>query len=157
MVIRRWYPFNELRRMQQGMDQFWRGFPQHNGGGAAGNWWAIPLDVVQEGDAFIVQASMPGVNPADINVSIENDVLTIRGQSSGGVEYGEGSYLVRERRAGAFQRSVRLPDALDLDEASSRYDQGVLTVSFPKVEARQARQLPIMVGSGEEVVEGAKA
>ena len=84
MVIRRWYPFNELRRMQQGMDQFWRGFPQHNGGGAAGNWWAIPLDVVQEGDAFIVQASMPGVNPADINVSIENDVLTIRGSRPAG-------------------------------------------------------------------------
>ena len=157
MVMRRWGPFVELRRMQDNMDCLRRGFPQPVGGNGEMKGWAIPLDVVQEGDNIVVHASLPGVNPSDLNVSIENDVLTIRGRTASGSEGQEGNYLMRERHTGSFHRSLRLSDALDVEKAQTNYDHGVLTIAFPRVEAKQARQLPINVGSGNQVVEGEKA
>ena len=154
MVMRRWDPFIELRRMQENMDHLWRGFSQPSSGSGEMEGWAIPLDVVQEGDNIVVHASLPGVNPSDLNVTIENDVLTIRGQTGGESERQEGNYLMRERHTGSFHRSLRLPDTLDVERAHTGYDHGVLTISFPKLEAKQARQLPINVVSGNQVVEG---
>ena len=147
MVLRRWEPFNELRRMQDSLDQFWRGFPPIGGGGPELGSWAIPLDVMQEGDEIVVHASLPGVNPEDISVSIDNDVLTIRGQTAGERERREGNFLMRERHTGSFHRALRLPDTLDTEKAEPRYDNGVLTIAFPKLAARQARQLKVQVGS----------
>ena len=157
MVMRRWDPFIELRRMQENMDHLWRGFSQPSGGNGEMEGWAIPLDVVQDGDNIIVQASLPGVNPSDLSVTIENDVLTIRGQTTGESERQEGNYLMRERHTGSFHRSLRLPETLDVEKAQTSYDYGVLTVAFPKVEAKQARQLAINVGGGGQVIEGDSA
>ena len=157
MVMRRWDPFIELRRMQDNMDYLWRGFVQPSSGNNEMEGWAIPLDVVQEGDNIVVHASLPGVNPSDLNVSIENDVLTIRGQTASDSERQEGNYLMRERHTGSFHRSLRLPDTLNVEKAQTSYDHGVLTVAFPKVEAKQARQLSINVGGGNQIVEGDKA
>ena len=155
MLMRRWDPFIELRRMQENMDHLWRGFSQPSGGNGEMEGWAIPLDVVQEGDNIVVHASLPGVNPSDLNVTIENDVLTIRGQSASDKERKEDNYLMRERHTGSFHRSLRLPDTLDVDKAHTTYDHGVLTIAFPKVEAKQSRQLAINVGDSR-VIEGEK-
>ncbi len=105
--------------------------------------WAIPLDVVQEGDNIIVKASVPGVNPEDIDVSIENDVLTIKGQTKEEREHQEGNYLMRERRSGSFYRALRLPDTLDSDQAQPHYEHGVLSITFPRMESKKARRLQI--------------
>ena len=64
---------------------------------------------------------------------------------------------MRERHTGSFHRSLRLPDTLDVDKAQTSYDHGVLTIAFPEVEAKQARQLSINVGGGNQIVEGEKA
>ena len=157
MVVRRWDPFVELRRMQENMDHLWRGFSQPTSGSGEMEGWAIPLDVVQDGDNIVVHASVPGVDPSNLNVTIENDVLTIRGETASESERQNGNYLMRERHTGSFHRSLRLPDTLDVEKAQSNYDHGVLTISFPKVEAKQARQLAINVGSAEHVIEGEKS
>jgi HSP20 family molecular chaperone IbpA len=75
--------------------------PRGSRGRGAENW-AIPLDVVQEGENIIVKASMPGVKPEDIDVSIEIDTLTIKGQTKEEREHQEGNYVMRERRSGSF-------------------------------------------------------
>jgi HSP20 family protein len=136
--------------MQENMDRMWRSFGQE--GSEPGNVenWAIPLDVVQEGDNIIVKASVPGVNPEDIDVSIENDVLTIKGQSKGGREHQEGNYLMRERRAGSFYRALRLPDTVDSDKAPPHYEHGVLSITFPRMESKRAKHLQISRGQGSE-------
>jgi HSP20 family protein len=156
MVLRRWEPFRELRQMQQNMDRLWRNFGQ--GEGEAGNVesWAIPLDVVQQGDNIVVRASVPGVNPEDIDVSIENDVLTIKGQTKEEREHQEGNYLMRERRSGSFYRALRLPDTLDSDQAQSHYEHGVLSITFPRMGSKRARRLQIASGQGSQgqIVEG---
>ncbi|MBM3942894.1 MAG: Hsp20/alpha crystallin family protein [SAR202 cluster bacterium] len=152
MTMQRWDPFSDLRRMHQEMDLLWRGFsptiehPEMES-------WAIPLDVTQEGDNIVVQASLPGVKPEDIQVSIENNVLTIKGQTQEEKEVKEKDYLMRERRVGSFHRALRLPDTVDTEKAKPVYEDGVLTVSFPKVESKKAKQLKVTVG---KVLEGGK-
>jgi HSP20 family protein len=156
MVLRRWDPFQELRQMQENMDRLWHSFGQ--GEGEAGNVenWAIPLDVVQQGDNIIVRASVPGVNPEDVDVSIENDILTIKGQTKEERERQEGNYLMRERRSGSFYRALRLPDTVDSDKAQPHYEHGVLSITFPRIESTRARRLQITSGQGSQgqIIEG---
>ena len=147
MLLQRWDPFNELRQMQDTMNRLWRGFTPSTFDHEMESW-SVPLDVVQEGDNIIVQASLPGVNPEDVQVTIEENVLTIKGQTKMEYERKEGSYLMRERRTGSFHRSLRLPDTADTAKAEPYYEHGVLTVTIPKAEAKKAKQLTINVGKG---------
>ena len=151
-------PFGEFRQMQTNMDRMRRRFgsfhhPGHNGF-TGFDPWPAPLDVVADGDDFVVRASMPGVSPENIQVSIEDDVLTIRGETASHFETAEGNYLMRERRSGSFHRSLRLPDTVDQDKLEPRYEHGVLTISLPKAEARKAKQFEVRVAEGPAAVEG---
>ena len=146
MVLQRWDPLAELRRMETTMNRAWRGF--------ASRWyepdakgWGIPVDVVEEGDEVVVQASLPGLKAEEIDVSIDDDVLTIRGQTS--AERESGSYLMQERRSGTFYRSLRLPDSLDQDKVKPVYKNGVLTVAFPKLESKAPKRLTVKVEDGD--------
>jgi HSP20 family protein len=155
MTLQRWDPFNELRRMQETMNHLWRGFGDSTTEGQEMETWAVPLDVVQQGDNFVIHASMPGVNPDNIDVSIEDNVLTIRGQSAHESEHKEGNYLMRERRSGSFYRALRLPDTIDTDQAHPSYEHGVLRITIPKAESKKAKQLKVSVRGRE--LEGAKS
>ena len=154
MMLERRGPFTELRQIQDNMDRMWKRFGSFNhedGGGIEA--WAAPLDVVADGDDFVVRASMPGVSPSDIQVSIEENVLTIRGETASHFENTDGNYLMRERRSGSFHRSLRLPDTVDQDRAEPRYEHGVLTVTLPKAEAKRARQFEVKVSEGPAPLE----
>ncbi len=141
MVLRRWEPFREFRSMEDTINRMWQGF-----GGEAGSTaesWSVPLDVVREGDKISVYASLPGVEPGDIDVSIEDNVLTITASAQSDVERKEGEYLMRERRAGSFHRALRLPDTVDTDRIEPGYRNGVLTITIPKAESKKARHLKV--------------
>ena len=155
MTLQRWDPFNELRRMQETMNHLWRGFGTSTTEAQEMETWAVPLDVVQQGDNFIIRASIPGVNPDNIDVSIEDNVLTIRGHSAHEAEHKEGNYLMRERRSGSFYRALRLPDTVDTDQAQPHYEHGVLTITIPKAESKKARHLKVSVNGRE--LEGARS
>ena len=149
MVLRHWDPFQDFRRMRENRDRLWRGAYAVHSASREPESWAIPLDVVQEGDNILVQASMPGVNPEDIDVTVEENVLTILGKTQTEQERQEGDYLIKERRTGSFRRSLRLPDTADTEKADSHYEQGVLTVSFPRLESKKVKQLPLTVGEAK--------
>jgi HSP20 family protein len=156
MVLRRWEPFQELRQMQGNMNRLWHSFSSGEGNGQDVESWAIPLDVVQQGDNIVVKATVPGVNPEDIDVSIENDVLSIKGHTKEEREHQEGNYLMRERRSGSFYRALRLPDTVDSDKAQPHYEHGVLSITFPRMESKKAKRLQITrgQGSGGQIIEG---
>lgn len=147
MVLQRWYPFGELRRAERTVNRIRRGFGESYVGNGATQDWLVPLDVVEEDDQIVVHASVPGVAPEDIEVTIENEVLTIKAQSAEEEESKDGDYLVRERRSGAFHRSLRLPDTIDTEKAESSYKGGVVTILFPKQEAKKAKRLEVSVAS----------
>ena len=108
--------------------------------------WSIPVDVTQEGDDIVVRASVPGLKPEDISVTLEDGLLTIEGETKSESEVSESDYLLRERRVGRFRRSLRLPDTADADKAQPSYENGVLTIAVPKQEARKAKRLEIKTG-----------
>ncbi len=141
MVLQRRDPFRDLRRIENTMDRFWRGSGAHEAGG-----WAVPLDVVQDGDSIVIHGTLPGVKAEDISVTIDDGVLEIKAESKTDHEEQNGNYLIRERRAGKFHRVVRLPDSVDADKAETRYEDGVLTVRLAKVEARKAKVLEVKAG-----------
>ena len=150
MVLRHWDPFHDMPRMHGGLDRFRNGLPDWDGSRAPYTW-AIPVDVVQEGEEIVVHASLPGVDPDDIEVSVEDSILTIKGstkesrETTGHQEY---DYLVKERRTGSFRRTLRLPKTADADKARPNYDNGVLTVSFPRLESKKVKRLKVSTGGG---------
>ena len=147
-------PFSEMRQMQDNMDRMWRRFGSfHNDESNGIEAWAAPLDVAADGDDFVIRASMPGVAPENIQVSIEDGVLTIRGETASHFENTEGSYLMRERRSGSFHRSLRLPDTVDQDKAEPRFEHGVLTITLPKAEAKRTKQFAVKVAEGPSAIE----
>ena len=145
MVLQRWDPAAELRRMDEVMNRLWRNYSGPNNSDGAVEGWAVPIDVRQEGDNITVDASMPGVDPSKISATVEDGVLTIRGQTATETEKKDERYYLRERRAGAFHRSVRLPETVDTERAESTYENGVLSISFHKQESMKARSLTINV------------
>ena len=146
MVQQRLDPVTELCRMDNMVNRFWRSY-SGLGSPARPQGWAVPLDVRQEGDSITVDASMPGVDPEHISATVEDGVLTIKGQTAAETEKKEERYYLRERRAGTFHRSVRLPDTVDTEQAESTYENGVLSITFPKQESKKAKSLPIAVKS----------
>ena len=153
MVLARWNPYNELRRMRGEMDRLWGGrYPAAEEEDGLERW-AIPLDVVEEGNNIVVHATVPGVKPEDLDVTLEENVLTIKGKTETEEERKEGEYLMKERRTGAFHRMLRLPDTVNTEKAKTDYEHGVLTITFPKVEAKKAKHLTV---TGKKAVEEMK-
>ena len=156
MVLDRWDPFRELRRMEETMDRLWRGLGPTAGGPSSDvEHWGIPMDIVRTGNAVVVKASLPGVKPSEISVTIEDNVLTVSGKTETTDEHNDGAYLMRERRTGSFSRSIRLPDSIDSNKAESSYVAGVLTITLPKTETQKAKQFKIEV-KDTNAIEGDK-
>ena len=153
--MQRWYPFNDFWTTHYAQDRIRPRFVHDSGpetNGSADRTWAVPLDVATKGEDTIVRASLPGVAPEDIQVSIEDRVLTIKGQTHEKFQDFDGQFVMRERRTGTFSRALRLPDSVDPDKVQPHYEHGVLTITLPKAEAKRARQFPIHVGAGPAVV-----
>ena len=145
MLLQRWDPLFDFRRRHYIADRTRHGFPQ-TVDAVEPKGWSIALDAVEDDEKLVVRASLPGVDPDEIKATIEDGVLTIDGETKVDDEAKVGNYLIRERRAGSFHRSVRLPDSVDVDKAETNYDEGVLTVAFPKAESKRAKQLTVTSG-----------
>ncbi|MBM3939787.1 MAG: Hsp20/alpha crystallin family protein [SAR202 cluster bacterium] len=148
MMMERWDPFREMHRMERMMNRLWGNGPATTESEI--ETWSIQLDVKQEGDNLLVRAAVPGVKPDDINVTFEDGILTIKGQTSEEEERKKGEYLLRERLAGSFYRAVRLPDNVDSDKAQSIYENGEVTIAFPRQESKKAKQLKIEARRGSQ-------
>ena len=142
MLLQRWDPFRDMRRMDSLANRFWRAY--NVGDEIAAR--ALPLDVVQHEEDVVVRASLPGVKTDDVDITVEDGVLTITAADESQPEEQDGRYLVRERRSGKYHRALRLPDTVDADKADTQYVDGVLTITFPKVEAKKAKRLEIKAG-----------
>lgn len=105
----------------------------------------IALDVTEDDDVYAVIASVPGINPDDIEITMEDDVLTIEGEISNNDEDVNAKYHLRERRYGSFKRSIRFPLTVNADAIEANYDRGLLTLTVPKAEIVKPRRIEINV------------
>lgn len=143
--LTRWDPASEFNTMRSLMDRFFeqgRGRLPFRMGEDLGPS-SLALDVIETGEDFVVKAAVPGIDPADIDISVEDDVLSIKGEFQGDEETNEDSYLRRELRFGSFQRTLRLPPTVDAERAQAKFEHGVLTLTLPKKPEARARSIKI--------------
>src|SRR6185437_10315138 len=108
--------------------------------------WIPAIDVLEKKEAYVMHAELPGVDPSQIEISFEQNVLTIRGTKSSSLDTavdGEVRVYAAERVSGTFERSIRLPDFVDGERISAEFNNGVLTVAVPKAPAAQPRRIEI--------------
>ena len=140
MAIEKWQPFGSVRDFD---NYFGRFLGTKTAQTSEPESWSIPLDVVQDGDELVVTASIPGAAKDEINVSVDDNVLTIKAESANSNESETNGYLLRERRTGSYYRALRLPETVDYENAQSTFKNGVLTIKLPKLESKKAKKLEI--------------
>ena len=101
------------------------------------------VDIVENGDAYLVKAELPGLSPENIDVQVENDVLTLRGERKSETDEERGGYRRVERSYGSFARSFVLPKGTKAESIDAQIEHGVLTVTIPKVAAQTARKVEV--------------
>jgi HSP20 family protein len=162
MALIRWEPAREINSLQQEMNRLFSTFfdaPAAGGGGSAAGVrrWIPAMDLVETDAHFVLRADLPGLSEGDVELSLEDNVLTLSGERKAEHEdRGEGFYRL-ERAAGSFSRSLTLPEGVDADAIAARFDQGVLEVRIPKPEQRKPRRLQIQVGEQPPEIEGRAA
>jgi len=141
-----WKPF-EFDRMRREMDRLWDSFFEGRPGRKAGEVgeWLPSLDVSETKNDLVVKAELPGMDPKDIEISLNNGLLTIKGEKKQEKEEKDENYHVIERSYGSFTRSVRLPREVQSDKISASYKNGVLRVTLPKSEEAKKKEIKIKV------------
>jgi HSP20 family protein len=113
-----------------------------------GHLWVPALDVAERKDAYVVTVELPGVDPKDVDISFEQNVLTVRGTKHSTLAAGDNELRVyaNERMAGMFERSIRLPEFVDGDKISAQSANGLLEITIPKAQIAQPRKIEVKVG-----------
>jgi HSP20 family protein len=142
----RWEPRREMTSLRDAMDRLFEdAFIQS--GWFAPAWGAaemLPVDVYETDDRLVVKATVPGVKPEEIEVTVTGDLLTIKGEFTQEENVEKPTYLRQERRFGSFCRQVGLPAGVKPDEAKATFENGVLTLEMPKAEAAQAKTVKVV-------------
>jgi len=151
MAIVRWEPFRDLVSLQERMnrlfDESFRGAGRGNQDDewALGGSWAPAVDIYEQDGNIVLKAEVPGIDPKDVDVRIENNVLTLRGERRLDGEVKKESYHRVERTYGNFTRSFTLPNVVDTEKIKAEYHDGVLRMTLPKKEEAKPRQISISV------------
>jgi len=145
MSIERWQPLSELMSLRQAMDRLFEdSFVRPSRGLVTLSEIAAPaLDVYQTSNEVVVKAALPGLKPEDVNIDITGETLTIRGESKAEQEIKKEDYLYKERRYGSFSRSVILPSGLKTDKAEATMENGILTLTIPKLEEVKPKKISV--------------
>ena len=138
----RWDPLREMSEVRSLMDRafddfFSRSPVTYNGMGS------VEVNLVQTDDDLVVKASIPGVKPEDINISISGDTLTLRGEIKEDEEYKNANYHIKEIRQGSFSRTMTLPVKVDADKAKAEFENGVLRLTMPKAEEVKPKTITV--------------
>jgi HSP20 family protein len=144
MAIERWDPFREAVSLSDAMNALLReSYIRPSSPMAQTGAGLLPLDVAENDNEFVVKASLPGVKPEDVQITVHGDTLIIQGESKAEEEKKGERWHLRERRFGQFQRSLALSTPVDSDKARAQFEHGVLTLVLPKSEQAKPRQIKI--------------
>ena len=141
-TVTRWNPVREMITLRDAMDQIFndnylRSREFRNSTPA----WALPIDAYSNDDAIIIQADVPGLKPEELEVTLEGDTLTVRGEIKAETE--NKSYLLRERFSGKFERVLTVSTPIDASRVEATFEDGVLTLTLPKAEAVKPKQIQV--------------
>ncbi len=154
MTLARWDPrFAELSSLRRAMDRFFddkSSRPLWSGFGDSDN---IAVDMYQTDSDVVIKASLPGVKPDNIDLTITGDMLIIKGEMKSEQEVKEENYFRKEHKYGSFSKAITLPFNLRADDADASFDNGVLTITIPKSEEIKAKSIKV---KAQQVLESKK-
>ncbi len=141
----RYSPFRELDRLQDEMNRLFTGWNRGwaNGEPDSTTLWAPLVDIFESAEAVILKAELPGVDPKSVDIRLENNVLTLRGERPFDADQEKESVLRMERPYGNFSRSFSISSVVDDGKITAKFDSGVLTVKLPKKEQAKPKRIQI--------------
>src|SRR5688572_491696 len=136
-------PFRELRNLQDEMNRLFIGTAPRGREEMAGGSWIPSVDIYEDQDKLILEADLPGLNREDFEISVENNVITLKGERKFENKVEGDHYHRVERSYGSFTRSFTLPQSVTAEGATADFENGILRVSLPKREETKARKIEI--------------
>jgi len=147
MAITRWRPFRDLVSIQDEMNRFFDNFFGYSA--TRTEWtegvWSPSVDVSETKDNVIIKAEMPGMNKDEVTISIQDNVLTLKGEKKQEKAEKDANYHRIEQSYGSFCRSFMLPTTVKTDKIKANYKDGVLNITLPKTEEVKPKEIPISV------------
>lgn len=147
MNIVRYDPFREIRTLQEEMNRLFSSFSRNLEDDLMSGAWTPSVDIFENKDQVVLEAELPGMKPEDVNISIENNVLTIQGERKFEKKEERDNYHRIERRYGSFTRSFTLPPTVDTDNITAEFDNGILRLTIAKREEAKPRRIEIKAAS----------
>lgn len=144
-MLMRFDPFREFDRLAQ---ELWSGASDRSRRGFS----TMAMDAYREGDHFVVHFDLPGVDSDSIDVTVEDDVLTVGARRQWERQDGQ-EWVAHERYQGTYQRQLFLGDRLEADQIEATYDDGVLTLTIPVAEAAKPRKVAVQAGKGKKAID----
>jgi HSP20 family protein len=151
MTLVRWEPFHDLASFQSRMNRLFDETFRGQRGGSEDDWalggtWAPAVDIFEHEGNIVLKAELPGVDPKDVDIRVENNVLSLRGERKFESEVNKESCHRVERAYGSFSRSFTLPNVVDTANIKADYRDGVLQVTLPQKAEAKPKQISIAVG-----------
>jgi HSP20 family protein len=155
MALVRWDPFRELTALQTEVNRL---FSRVGGGDVAERQsWTPSIDVIENEGSIKLKAELAGMDPADINIEVQDNVLTVSGERRFQEEVKEDKYYRIERRYGSFSRSIALPQTVSEEGIEAKYENGLLEVTVPKAEITKPKKITVSIGEQKPATVEAKA
>ena len=140
-------PFRGATTLQEQINRIFGEGVGHTGMESNLTPWAPAVDIYETENELVVKADLPDVNPQNLDIRVENNILTIRGERKFESKVNEDNYLRIERAYGSFSRSFSLANSVKTDDIKADYQNGVLTLSLPKREEAKPKQIKVTVGT----------
>ena len=146
-TIARWEPFRGVTTLQGQINRLFNDAFERTGEESNLSAWTPAVDIYETEHELVVKADLPDVDPQDLDIGVENNILTIRGERKFENEVNEENYLRVERSYGSFSRSFSLANSVKSDAIKADYQNGVLTLSIPKREEAKPKQIKVNVAT----------
>jgi len=154
-VIARWDPFREFSTLQDRMNRLFRESygPEGRDESLTTSQFAPPVDVYEDEHNVVLKVEVPGIDEKDIDVRVENNVLTVHGERKVEKEEKEENFRRIERQYGSFTRTFTLPSTVDAERIQADYDKGILKIVLPKKAEAKPKSIKVNIGS-QKTLEG---
>src|SRR5437870_9506490 len=144
-TLTRWEPFRGVTSLQEQVNRLFNDAFERQGEESSLTAWAPAVDIYETEHELVVKADLPDVDPKDLDIRVENNVLTIRGERKFEKKVSEDKYLRVERAYGSFSRSFSLANTVNSEAIKADYQNGVLTLTIPKREEAKPKQIKVNV------------
>jgi HSP20 family protein len=149
-TLNRWEPFRGAATLQEQINRVFGNVLDRTGEDSNLTTWAPAVDIYENEHELTVKADLPDVDAKDLDIRVENNILTIRGERKFEKQQKEGNYLRVERSYGSFARSFSLANTVNAEAIKADYQNGVLTLSIPKREEAKPKQIKVNVGAAAQ-------